>query len=241
MKVRIVDILKIIKEKNNVSVNEIAEITNLSTTSVRRYLIKLEKDGLVIRNHGGVRIAKREEEISMPVEYKSDVAIVAKEKIAKYAASLMKDDSLVFLDSGSSMIPIAKYISADVMIVTLNLSLAIELGKHGIKSFLLPGYVNSKGESVYSEETLDFVSKMHFDQSFVSTTGFSLEDGFTCHRFGSIKRTCLLNGVEKYILCDSTKFRRAVASKIADLDEVVVITEDRADYLPKAKNVIEVQ
>ena len=51
-------IIEILKEKNSISVNDLAKILFTSTSTIRRDLTNLENKGLVVRTFGGVYLTK---------------------------------------------------------------------------------------------------------------------------------------------------------------------------------------
>lgn len=242
MKVKIIDILNIIEDKKNISVEQLSKEVGLSNTSIRRYLSKLELDGLIERFHGGVKALDLDKRSQRPLEYKSEMASDSKERVANYAASLVKENKMCFFDSGSSILPMGKYINKDIFAVTCNLSLAVELGNNNIKVYLLPGYVNSKNASIYSEETYKAIKNIKFDQCFVSTTTVDKDYGFECHGIigAKLKKEVIRNSKEKYILGEKTKYYKRSGHNIATLDEVIFITDNNDAYLKKSKNIIEI-
>ena len=96
-------IVKTVNEKNTVTVAQLVEILGVSEATVRRDLNALDKKGLLIKVFGGataIQEPTRVKEFNVPERAK--INIEEKDIIAKYAASLIHDEDLVFIDSGTT-------------------------------------------------------------------------------------------------------------------------------------------
>ena len=112
-------ILEILREKQSVTVVELTEKLNTSESTIRRDLTELNRQGLLIKVHGGATAIKsvlsREEEVIT----KSKKHQEEKRKIAKYAASLINKEDIVYLDAGTTTEMMLDYLREyDVIYVT---------------------------------------------------------------------------------------------------------------------------
>jgi DeoR family fructose operon transcriptional repressor len=98
----------LVNEHEIISVKELVDITNTSESTIRRDLMELENKDLLIRVHGGAQRIDNNFEAS--IESKTTIHSDEKEKIAKYAASLIVDGDYIFLDAGSTTFRIIKYL-----------------------------------------------------------------------------------------------------------------------------------
>ena len=81
----------------------------------------------------------------------------SKTKIAIYAASLVKQDETIFLDSGSTVAEMIKYLDRTAKVVTT--SLDIVLGNiHKLDIYLLGGNISEVRNSVYGISTIEQLS-----------------------------------------------------------------------------------
>ena len=203
----------------------------------------MEDDDLIIRTHGGAKRKNPELLEVKPLRYKSEIGTSNKDRVARYAASFIGNNQMIFIDSGSSTLALGKYIrNKDIYVVTLNVELALELGNAGIKTYVLPGFLNIDAGSVYSEQAVDFISEMHFDMCIVSITAVDAQEGIGCtgEVASRAKRTAILHSDKAFVLADSSKYRKKLPYKVADFSEVILITDKLEDYLPKTKTIIEV-
>ena len=99
---RNMQLLKLLEEKRNLTVQEVADHFNVSLPTARRTCTQLAESGQVIRTHGGIRhIAK------VGTDYSFDVLknehIDQKSRIAKYAAQLVQDKQTIFMEAGTTI------------------------------------------------------------------------------------------------------------------------------------------
>ena len=94
----------IVKNKN-ATVNELANICEVATMTIRRDLDKMEKDGLITMVFGGAVI---DSSMVKEVDYadKEKSYIEEKVKIAKEAVKLVHDNAIVILDAGTTCMEI---------------------------------------------------------------------------------------------------------------------------------------
>ena len=97
-------ILEQVKRSGSVTMTELCEQLGASESTVRRDLTQLDEKGLLKKVHGGA-IAADDRSFSMvenDVESKSKLFTKEKTAIARYAASLIDDGDLVFIDAGTT-------------------------------------------------------------------------------------------------------------------------------------------
>lgn len=115
---------------------------NTSESTIRRDLTELNRQGLLIKVHGGATAIKsvlsREEEVIT----KSKKHQEEKRKIAKYAASLINKEDIVYLDAGTTTEMMLDYLREyDVIYVTNGITHARKLMNAGFKVHLIGGEI----------------------------------------------------------------------------------------------------
>ena len=89
-------ILNELDKKGNVTVASLVELTGASESSIRRDLVELDHQGFLKRVHGGATlIPKVTQTIEDPLGKRQLLNADEKKKIAKYAASLIKENDVV--------------------------------------------------------------------------------------------------------------------------------------------------
>lgn len=227
-------ILEYIKQKPSVSVTELSEIFGVSSVTIRKDLNDLSEKGKIARTHGGaVGLNKSSyEEIEAAKEL---INIESKREIAQKALKLVKEDSTIILDAGSTTLELAKLLLEEkikgVTIITYALNLAytlrhcrdynlVMLGgqfRHGMMSFVGP-YANK------------MLQELHADQSFIGINGYTMEEGLTTPNpyEAEVKRNIVLRSKECVLLADSQKYGKICMAKVADVTEIDALVTDEA-------------
>ena len=115
-------IKQLLFEYDKVGVGSLSEILDVSEVTIRKDLEKLEKDGFLIRTHGGAVL--REDVPKEEISPESDIPnIESKKMIGIFAAALIQDRDVIFLGPGSTCIQIAKNLrdKKDIIVVTNNI------------------------------------------------------------------------------------------------------------------------
>ena len=107
-------ILETVRNGGDVSVNSLSEQLQVSPLTIRRDLQYLEEHKLLERFYGGARTGNAE----VPRQNSRELR---KERIARYAASLVEDGDSILLNTSSTALAMVKYItSRNVTIITNN-------------------------------------------------------------------------------------------------------------------------
>ena len=103
--------------------------TEASVATIRRDLNRLEQAGLILRTHGSARIADAATtEVAFRIRETQNIA--AKRAIAATTAPLIRPNSSVFLDAGTTVLQFARHLRLNPMPLTTftnGLMVAIEL------------------------------------------------------------------------------------------------------------------
>lgn len=232
---RLSKILNILENKNSseacVKIVELVEALNVSSSTVRRDLDDLETTGHVKRTHGGAILAK-----SINTQYNFENKILEnfsiKDKIAKYAASLIQDGDTIAINSSTLTYLIIDHIVAkNVTVVTNSIELAYKANENiNFDIILLGGVYVPKARTIEGSITMEQINNMYFDKSFLGANGVDINQGITTAgpiEVGS-KKAMISASKESYFLCESNKFDNISFYRIANLNEVTGIITDSA-------------
>ena len=220
---RLDEIVKIVNERGSITNQELVKMLGASESTIRRDITTLANDNRVIRVHGGAMSVvsgggMEDSEVSTRRIQNSDEKI----KIAKYAASLINDGDLVYIDAGTTTEYMIEYITAkDATFVTNALSHAVGLARKGFKVYIIGGLIKSVTEAIIS------LSKYNFTKGFFGTNGLSSDRGFTTPdvREADIKNFAMRRCAKKFVLCDSSKFNKISKATFAAGNDITVITD----------------
>ena len=114
-------ILNLLNDDNSVSVQEIVDECKASEATIRRDLSELEEKGLLIRTHGGA-IKNTATENLFSFSSKMNQNMENKEYICKIASKFINDNDIIFIDCGSTISFLPKYIyKKEITVITNSL------------------------------------------------------------------------------------------------------------------------
>ena len=224
----------LIEEKDEIRLQELKErFPEVSMMTLRRDLDGLEKEGHVIRTHGGAvsvkKIAGSGEE--NPYDLRVVENAEAKIEIAKKALPLVERGRSLYLDSGSTIMRLAKILPDEQFsILTSGLNIALEILKRSKPSVMvLGGQVNRNTLSTTGPGAMDLLETFNIDLAFMAASGFSVDRGFTVANVyeGHLKRKVLKQAKKVILLLDSSKIDKDLPFTFADLDDINILVSEK--------------
>ena len=219
-------LLKHISESDNISVAEMSEQLGVSVVTVRSDLNSLADKGLIIRTHGGASPAFHPD-----VMHRQKLMIEEKSRIARKAASMIRDGDTIMIEAGTTTALIVKYLlgKRDIQIVT-NSTLIIPFVRvnPGIRMTIAGGEFRPSTESVVGPIALEELSRFHVRYAFVGTDGFTAEKGLTTHLIEGaeiVKKMASLSETT-VLVADSTKYGRRGFVHVLPVNEIQYIITD---------------
>ena len=118
-----------------VRMDDLYNLLDASEATVRRDLEWLEREGVVERTHGGAILNQR---LTLEPEYRQRAQKHPEEKrlIGELAASLIEDNDVVFINSGTTTTQVIRHIrdNAGITVFSNNVNAAFEAGEAGFSS-----------------------------------------------------------------------------------------------------------
>lgn len=238
--VRREQILQMLSSDSITTTDEIQTKLNISVSTLRRDLIKLQEDNRIILLHGGgVKLAQKSVELRMAEK----LGINRKEKdaIARKAASYVEDGDVIFLDPSSTTYLMIPYlVGRDITVVTNGISHIAELIANDIPSIMIGGLIKTVTTSCYGPMTESSLETLNFNKCFLGASGFSIESGITNHDINekAIKVIALHNSMKQYFLLDFSKYKVLTLIKVAEINEYPIITNSIPEELSSYSNFI---
>lgn len=232
-------ILEILEEENYITAGRLAKTLYASLPTIRRDLNELARKELIIRNHGGAKKIGTEK-IVMPVEFRKTINYKQKRKLCEKACTLIKENSLVFIDASTTTLQMAEYLSASsqITVVTNSILISTILTKKGVKNYLTGGEFQQNSMCYAGIFTENFIRQFNFNYAFFSCHGvdekFNVVD--TSLNETSLRRTLLAQTEKSVFLCDSSKFGATAPYNLINLNELSFVITDKTDL--KLKNTI---
>lgn len=220
------EIMVILKEHGHVSIHKLSQMIHVSEPTLRRDLAQMDSMGLIKRTHGGAMIPENDAYRPLVVRNAEDVA--AKKLINEKAASLIKNNSTIFIDSSSTAHSLARYLSdkQNLTVVTNSIPLSQQLCEMKINTYCIGGHIDINDMALWGSYAEEFLKKMHFDMAFFSCSGLS-HDGWLSGRkeYGiSFLKTMLQQSDYRVLLRISRKIGVHCPHQLctlADIDEFI--------------------
>lgn len=163
-----------------VRMDDLNKMLNTSEATIRRDLEWLEREGVLERTHGGAILSQR---ITLEPEYMQRAKInpVEKSAIGLYTASLIKDNDVVFINSGTTTAQVIHHIrnAAGITVFSNNINAAIEVGAAGFTHYLIGGEFQAHSNSVAGRFATDILRQVYADKAIIGVDGISLIHGCT--------------------------------------------------------------
>ena len=237
-------ILEELQEHHVVSLEKLISLLETSESTVRRDLDELEAENKLRRIHGGAELPhslKQEESI----QEKSVKNLQEKKLLAQKAASLIKEQDVIFIDAGTTTAFLIKELSnKDITVVTNSIHHAVQLVEKQIPTVMVGGSVKMTTDASIGGVALNQINQLHFDRAFIGMNGVD-ENYYTTPDMeeGAIKRAIIDNAKQTYVLVDASKVGQTCFAKVAPLKRAVVITskgQKMVEALKEKTEVIEV-
>jgi len=226
-------ILSFLRQKENVRVDELSESLGVSSVTIRRDLDTLDRKGLLMRTHGGAK--KLDAFIDTQPERsffeKGIVNTSEKMRIARFAASLIQENEILFLNSGTTALFFLEAVKKPVRIITNNAAAIVSAKDPSVELFILGGEYRDQSRSFVGDFALNAIKNIHSNTTILGTNGLSLEVGLTT----SVMSECSVNQAmigntrgKVIVLADFSKIQHVSNFVSAPLDDIdVVVTDDK--------------
>ena len=226
-------ILDIVESRRAARLEELSGALGVSVATVRRDLDELEADGHVRRVHGGA-VALEDRAAEPHFEVKAAEAAEEKERIAARAVGLLRPDETVYLDSGSTVLAVARLLRGwdRLTVVTNSLPAIVELGGQGPRLIVVGGEYRATSQAFVGPMTRHLLETIHVDRALIGSYAVSLDEGLstTDPAEAYTKALVLDRAAEVILLADSRKMGTRSFARAGALDAVdILITDTRVD------------
>lgn len=240
-------ILQILSRDGNVRITDLSQEFNVSAETIRRDLNELSIDKKLVKVHGGAIALKhpiREENYATRITQNCR----AKKRIGEYAAGLINDDEIIFLDSGATTEEIARSIynrkNLTILINAINIASILmpklQNGDFTGKIIFIGGTIDCDNSKTRGEMTFTLLSRFSADKAFIGATSIS-ERGMMMWDESDGEYSAVLSkksGIT-YTVADSSKFEKDSFYKFLDLTDVNhIITDDENEISNEMKTVL---
>lgn len=232
-------ILRELRHKVSISLDELIATLGASAASVRRDLAKLERKGLVRRTRGGVTLV--EPLLYEPFRYDSlfqnreQHRPAEKRRIGVAAAELILENETVGFTAGTTATQVARNLRNrhNIRVITNAINIAMELSNcAGLKTFVTGGFVQWAGSfSLIGQAAITSLKDIYMDRVFVSVCGIDLTRGITViePEEALTFRSMIQQARQTIVVADSSKIGVVTPALVCPISDIhVLITDGRA-------------
>lgn len=209
-----------------VRVDELADLLGVSLITIRRDLQYLEEQNLLVRTYGGA-VSTR------PVSGGEDEIQVYRTLIARYAATLVEDGDIIFINTSRNALELLDHIDSSNVTVITNNGKAISVDwPPEVNVVLTGGELRHPKDAMVGDFALRSLQAVYAKKAFVGCSGISAENGMSTEIFGevSINERMIEHTTQKvYVLADHTKVGKCSSFMSCPLEKIhCLITDEKA-------------
>jgi DeoR/GlpR family transcriptional regulator of sugar metabolism len=151
-------IMELLREDGSAKVTNLAKLFKVTEVTIRQDLEKLEKDGLIVKEHGGAYLKNVEDQVrNFSLTHQDNME--QKSLIAERCLEFIESGDTIILDSGSTTTEIAKRLQGmkHLTVITNALNIALMLGAEpGIEVIVTGGEFKPPTLSLTGQKAADF-------------------------------------------------------------------------------------
>ncbi len=213
---------------------DLCDILETSEATVRRDLEWLEQEGILERTHGGAIISQR---MIFEPEYQQRAQRYPEEKrsIGALAASLIENDDIVFVNSGTTTTQVIRHTRNDpsISIFTNNLSGALEVDEQGFHHYVVGGEFQPRSNSLAGRFAIENIGQVYANKAVLGVDGISVKHGCTVPSNAEaeiIRQMIKHTKGEIIVVADHSKWGVVSNFQIATIDEIdKLVTDEKFD------------
>ncbi|AJJ10297.1 deoR-like helix-turn-helix domain protein [Yersinia rohdei] len=219
---------QMLTETGRVVCAEAARKLGVSEHTIRRDLQELARKGLCKKVYGGA-VSQLKQSASFDTRMSQNVQ--EKSQLAQKCAQLIRPDSCLFIDAGSTYLAMVEFIPDDLELTIVTNSpqiAAAACGRTKGELILLGGKVNALTGSTLGSEPVNQIRGMVFDQTFIGVCGLDPQAGLSAvyYEDACFKKEVLAQSNEVIAAATEDKISQVARYKVAtceDIDIMVVI------------------
>ncbi len=232
-----------IKENRHINFSELAAKFKVSEMTIRRDLQELADEGIITLVQGGAVLNEGGKAVAPNVSARGRERIDAKILIGEICATIIKEGNVIFLDTGSTTLSIARALISrkNIAVITNSLPILNVLSANNdIQLFALAGIYYPMLSGFYGGMTVRHLKTFHVDAAFIGIPAVNFEQGLMTNdgKDCDLKQAALEVSRKKILVTDHTKFDNKTFLKVCDinvLDKIVMDVEPDEKFLRRAQ------
>jgi DeoR family fructose operon transcriptional repressor len=222
-------LLKKLEKHRIVKVYEAALQLEVSEKTIREDLKYLEDQSLLVRVHGGARLLDQDHAL-LPIAERRLRHLDKKATIAEEAVKHIEENDTIIMDSGSTLLELARILPSFPMTVVTNDVLIMQqiILKPNIHLYVPGGNFSHGNSTLLGDDAEARLRQFRVSKAFMGTTCVHPEHGLSLitHTEVSYKKAIIQQAEKIYLLADQTKWNKIGLFTFASYAEVDVFITD---------------
>lgn len=224
-------IVEVLATRPSVQTEDLADTFAVSGETIRRDLLKLQREGLLQRVHGGATPVDRPVAVEDSFAQRRDANVGAKQAMARAAVSVLQPGDTAILDVGTSVLEVARALpltwSGRVLTNSLLVAAAL-VDRPGIEVLVSGGRARPGDHALSGAQTVSFFADYYADVAFLGSGGVHSDAGLTDFHPDEVdvRRMMIAHAARCYVLADATKLGVIAARHVCPLDRFTALVTD---------------
>jgi DeoR/GlpR family transcriptional regulator of sugar metabolism len=224
-------LLEALRFHDDLRVHEMAHKLGVSTSTVRRDLNWLEREGLVSRVYGGAVAQKAvETTLEAPPAVRIEEHAAEKRRIGEAAAELVSDGETILVASGTTTEAMIPFLNGKerLTVLTNSINVALRAARYeAIRIVVLGGYLRRGEMSLLGHLALESLRQLTVDRAFFGAYAVGPEGVLGAEVAETeTDRSLVAATPELIVLADSSKFARRGPSRLVKPAQIKVLITD---------------
>jgi DeoR family glycerol-3-phosphate regulon repressor len=235
-------ILELLRQRERISVEELARILSTSQETIRRDLTDLAENGQVSKFHGGASLPPSGEHENAFQTRMNEFA-AEKRAVARYAAGLYAPGDSILIDTGTTTLFFAKELArlSRITVITNSLQIAASMGASGNRVFVIGGEYRPDSAQNTGALAMEQIARFNAEHAVVTIGALNADGAFDFSiEEAEITRAMIARTRYLTVIADSSKLGKRALFEVFPLDRIDRLIIDRkplgslADALAKA-------
>jgi DeoR family fructose operon transcriptional repressor len=230
------DLAAYVAEMGQVTVADLSEHFGVSIDTVRRDLDQLDREGVLVRTHGGA-VSVEGPRTDRGLDVRLGMQIAEKDTIARLAVDLVANGSVIMLNAGTTSLAVARALRnhRDLTIATNNLRIPAEISEKAFRDlYMFGGAVRvitqaTTGPVAFTMSAGGTEVELRCDLALIAV-GAVAASGYSTSNLGdaAMMSDMMQRAERTAILADSSKLGRQLFAQVATLEKADYLVTDAA-------------
>lgn len=207
---RISKIMDILEQHQKISISKLSNLTEESTSTLRRDLIVLEQSGKVQRSFGMVSLLP-DSNTEFTSFYRMQEHTTEKRLMCHLLSNILDDNQAMFIDLSTTLTFLPPFLKKyhNLNIITDNLQVAVDAGKmSNLHVFLTGGQLRPNSNSVIGSHAIQDMAMFRPQLAIMSCSTLDMNGAYMADmEQANIKSQMMANARESILVADHTKFK----------------------------------